>query len=604
MDTSPSWSACGRDDVGVASAGIPVDWSALTPREIVFWSGAGISHDAPTRGPLGRALTDRALDHYTEPGVGRRIAGLYDELEVPNAQYRPRLETVLDAVFDAYGVEGLADVLSDLAVAVPNAHHHWFATHVLAGGRHITANFDTCIERAMGMFTSADRSRVVHFHGALDPDSSVDALGARLGAIENGFPAEVVARLDDVIASDQTSVLVFVGYSGSDFFDATPYLLQRVADLRDKTIVWHNYANEPITWSVDPASVSSDLLARLAKAGLTIHVARGRLDALTEQISPAWRQHNSEAAPTNPTPDWTPRLGRPIELRRAATVALYARLGFRTGVISAFEAAPPTTHRDWDRLADAYWGAGRYAEALDAWTEAFADDNDIDRARLAERQGAILWITGRLRAAEHHLWQAVNQWCRPEPAAGAEACALLLETYARVIEHMRRTPDARLLIRKARVKQVERLLRGFADELRGREGIALEARLGNVLRALERQPDPELENHIANFAESEALHAWLNYEHARLRSRATYPSPGQPPPQRHDFAQLAARQTALGATADAARVYLLPGAASHFAPVDAFRAFAPIEMARWHRIRLLAGYSLRWIRAKLRRNSK
>jgi hypothetical protein len=67
----------------------------------------------------------------------------YRRLNVVDAQAQPRLEMVLDTAVGTYGLGLLTDALSDLAAASPNAHHAFFAGHLAAGGRHITANFDT-----------------------------------------------------------------------------------------------------------------------------------------------------------------------------------------------------------------------------------------------------------------------------------------------------------------------------------------------------------------------------------------------------------------------------------------------------------------------------
>mgnify|MGYP000388346466 FL=1 len=79
-------------------------FSRVRPENLVLWIGAGLSADAPTNGPLGRTLTDRALDHYFAPGTRRRLTALYTDLDAPNAKYRPRLETVLDANADRKSV--------------------------------------------------------------------------------------------------------------------------------------------------------------------------------------------------------------------------------------------------------------------------------------------------------------------------------------------------------------------------------------------------------------------------------------------------------------------------------------------------------------------
>lgn len=101
-------------------------WVGVSPRNVLFWSGAGTSRDTPTNGPLGRDLTERAMKHYMKDDKGQEIAKLYAELGVNNAKFRPRLETVLGVMADVYGLPVLADVLSDLVDAKPNTNHAFF----------------------------------------------------------------------------------------------------------------------------------------------------------------------------------------------------------------------------------------------------------------------------------------------------------------------------------------------------------------------------------------------------------------------------------------------------------------------------------------------
>lgn len=100
--------------------------SGAAASSVVFWSGSGISRDEPTNGPLGPELTARALDGFLLGSTRAELRDLYRELGVPNADARPRLETVLASVRDIYGAPGLASILRDVAAAVPNRHHRWF----------------------------------------------------------------------------------------------------------------------------------------------------------------------------------------------------------------------------------------------------------------------------------------------------------------------------------------------------------------------------------------------------------------------------------------------------------------------------------------------
>lgn len=230
-------------------------------------------------------------------------------------------------------------------------------------------------------------------------------------------------------------------------------------------------------------------------------------------------------------------------MRRAATAALFARMGHRQGAIDSYANRAPASPRDWDRLADAHWGAGRYGEALKAWERASAATDPVSRTRLAERHGAILWIRGQLVAAERHLWRAITIWCTPDSPAGQETSAALLETYGRVVQHMRRLPDVRWFVSRHRVQEAERRLGQVRTVLSGHEGVALRARLANVASALQRQPDEHLSEHVEAFTESEALHAWLNYQHAWLRQRSSRQSEVEMAPARTEYEWLVRRQS-------------------------------------------------------------
>ena len=187
--------------------------------QTTFWSGVGISCDPPTSGPIGVTLTRRALDlGFDGPTVEDRLTTAYRELAVFDGRRiraLPRLETVLDVAVAEHGVEMLAAVLEDLMEPEPNALHRFFAQHLSVGGQHVTANFDTCIERAVD---GVDPSQIVHIHGVVGDWA---AMGARLSVIEEGFPPHLASQLRGILS--RTQLLVVVGYSGLDYFDVDPF---------------------------------------------------------------------------------------------------------------------------------------------------------------------------------------------------------------------------------------------------------------------------------------------------------------------------------------------------------------------------------------------
>lgn len=165
-------------DITAKDALAVVGLEGVEPQEVVFWTGAGISTDSPTCAPLGEELTRRALAYAFESACLDRIVDAYQKLRITDRRELPRLETVLDVVRRIVGTDALLDVLSDMQSPAPNDVHRFLALHLDAGGRHITANFDDCIERS-GM--SANTHELIHFHGsfAARPDRSEPRSDAR-----------------------------------------------------------------------------------------------------------------------------------------------------------------------------------------------------------------------------------------------------------------------------------------------------------------------------------------------------------------------------------------------------------------------------------------
>lgn len=173
----------------------------VEPESVIFWSGAGISNDAPTCAPLGGELTVRALDYAFEPCCLERIRDYYAALRVER-EY-PRLETVLDGVRRIIGLDALVDVLSDMLGPAPNGVHTFLARHLDAGGRQITANFDDCIERSRATSTGDE---LTHFHGSFATDPS--GAGAVDAVCELPSAYSIWTRLTSAAASPNTNRVV------------------------------------------------------------------------------------------------------------------------------------------------------------------------------------------------------------------------------------------------------------------------------------------------------------------------------------------------------------------------------------------------------------
>jgi hypothetical protein len=560
------------------------DLFAVPPHLATFWSGAGISGDPPTQGPLGYALTDRAIEQAFDRDVFLdRLRGAYTALGLPRD--RPRLESVLDAAAAEHGIEVLDRLLADLREPPANGNHRFFAEHTRHGGHHVTANFDTCIERAGG-----ELDRTFHIHGSFTDAGGVEALGARVGRIEAGFDNDQKAALDSLLGG--TSTLIVVGYSGLDYFDVDPYWREAAARdlLRDRKVVWINHSGH---WELSSGdSCQRRQLRTFADlGGAEVY----QLDAPTRDVlnlvAAAW---GFAPIPDPPLVEARsiPAVTLPAAARERATTRFFVMAGLR-GV-----AGERLKGRDLDAeehrwAAESDWAAGRYRRAAQHWTAGHSGPGTSEVVARQERQGACLWLRGQLRAARELLSQTLTY--ATVEGADVEQRLVVAETLGRVLVHMRRLPDTRLLVDRTSIDTALGALseteKTITEAALGRSmSLQLLARVQSVRADLTGQPLP---NHpfdggpIRDFDESEALLPMLNYEHAQLRVRADAARRGEGGrPERWEYKRHRNRFLALGATGDAARVPLLPGAARAFPVSEVIHGLAACDFTTYHLARL------------------
>src|SRR4051812_35045832 len=316
------------------------------PERTLFWSGAGISVDAPTHGPKGEDLVQRALAHAFLPSVARTLAWYYRTLgtvrERPGLPRRsPRLETVLQVVEAVHGEEGLADLLTDLD-AQPNPLHRFFADHLSRGGSHVTMNFDTCIERAgRGDWKPG---ALLHVHGELGSGG----VGATLARIERSLPREIRDPLREMLLAPRIRSIVFVGYSGLDFFDIDPFLASLPTDsLIGRDVLWIDHQSDLL--EVEPRRRQ---LEALRIAGAEVHEVQTLTRAALEEVGRPWRlpliEDGGEGRP------WQPQIPIPEGMKKRASIELFSLMGL---------------HKELDRLLDPDDSPGWELVAHTRWAE-------------------------------------------------------------------------------------------------------------------------------------------------------------------------------------------------------------------------------------------
>jgi hypothetical protein len=545
--------------------------------------------DAPTQCPDGRSLTRRALSECFDTDFVARAEEAYRQLRVVDAgqtRQLPRLETVLDAAVAEHGIGVLAELLADVVSPPPNSVHRFFASHLSAGGAHVTANFDTCIERSGG-----DAGQIIHFHGVVD---SWDALGARLSVIEAGFSDDLARGLRALLA--ELEVLIVVGYSGLDYFDVDPFWRACCVEglMAAKVVVWVDH--EAAGWSdgEDPARPHRQL-RWFRDGGAEVKVVRAPTRVVLGELAGYW----SLPAPAGPPPpravaDVTLELGSAAKQR--ATTRLFSTMGLHEAVRARLSGrALDREEHAW--AAEAAWAAGQYREAVAHWDQATPGDDIESRAVRAERQAAVQWVRGSLRRAFADLMAALE--AAERGGVPPKQRLIMAETAGRILTHMGRLPDTRVLATGRKRRKVVDHLDRAAGELGGESTVHLMARVESVRANLTGDTTYDPAETIDDLSQSEALAAMLNYRHHQLRQHAERGEPDV-----RDYLEHAADFDHIGDHADAIRVPLLPGAEVAFTPANVWRGFGDVDFTWWHRRRLFVSWVARRETTRLIRSAR
>ncbi|MFB8774859.1 hypothetical protein [Streptomyces broussonetiae] len=566
----------------------------LAPHQVLLWSGAGISVEGPASLPTGPELTGRVFDTFFEGGAldlvmeYHQVLGLRGTSPCPlaaglPAARPPRLETALEAAARARGsaVPSAFALLDDVRKAQPNRLHGFAADHIARGGHHVTANFDTCVEKAYQdrHANPVPDGAVHHFHGSFANSPNGEGLGATLGRVVSGFPADEAKRLRIALGAHRG--LLLLGYSGSDYFDVDRLVAALAPDgLRGLRVLWVMHSGHtPHT----PASDPVPLQTLLRKAGAQVHVLCGPTAEVVQALADAW----GLPPLTGPAPRVTavPRLSVTDDERDRATFLLYGSLGLHREVRRLLREGRTGTADPAELLgarSRILWEAGRWNTLRRMW-RAVPADGPRALAR-AERIGASLWAQGRLLPA---WWYLRRHAQRAEP--GRQDAYTLEETLGRVIEHMHRTPDLRPLAR--------RLLRRTPAAGPPAPGPVAFRALHDVRDSLDalRRGTPRSQDHARHstvwFQETNDLQGILNYRHRSLRDGYDPADPRLTDEALRDrYEQLIAANLFLGSTAGAWRTALLPGAHRVFPLPEYLHALFALQYGWWQRVRLLVWF--------------
>lgn len=280
------------------------------PSEVLFWTGAGISIDPPSCLPSGYQLTKDVVDSFCIPGTWEKIIfylgrAKYSHLD-REIKTIPRLESVLGHIVSLLGSDFLLRLYT--LNPNPNYYHFFFAEHLLQHGKHITMNIDLGIENALCLIGGSDPTRsLLHLHG--DFREKPSDLGLTFENISKGLPKNLASQAQYLI--DTSNTLVFIGYSGSDFFDVNPFFLAMIGnnDLSKKTIYWIDF-NKDFCFHIKYSSSDKKILIldALSECGAKCFLWKGPPCSFLDRLVEHWNMPNPaerfETGATNPAPQF------------------------------------------------------------------------------------------------------------------------------------------------------------------------------------------------------------------------------------------------------------------------------------------------------------
>lgn len=134
--------------------------------------------------------------------------------------------------------------------------------------------------------------------------------------------------MDRLVSDEATAALVFVGYSGSDFFDVTPYLRERASLFAGKQVIWYEHSASELPSLVAATPDDHAYVRMFRAAGAKVTRVRGPLGPCLDELANAWGldMATEVSAPADP---WTQAIFPSERDRLLTTLALYARRGWR-----------------------------------------------------------------------------------------------------------------------------------------------------------------------------------------------------------------------------------------------------------------------------------
>lgn len=258
-----------------------------SPKDILFFTGAGIAAPVPCSFPLGIELYELLLHYFTDMEKPEIHAYIEDNSYT--------FEETVSIIMEEFGPLDHSSIpfnlLSDIFIfryddeyKKINDYHKFFRAHVDNGGKHFTVNLDQFIELAekaqINILTAKDfdkgpTNNIYDYSGFLlkiHGDPNIDGVGLQgflHQVIKTGLSEKVKSFFDRHLNKAKT--VIFIGYGGIDKFDVTPYF-QSKSDhfFQNTSALWINYSTEQEVSEISDVAESQKII--LSKFGSSLSV--------------------------------------------------------------------------------------------------------------------------------------------------------------------------------------------------------------------------------------------------------------------------------------------------------------------------------------------
>ena len=290
--------------------------------------------------PLGMQLTEQWLKHLLPDGEFEYLYRHYNQVMDAISRTGPRLEKVIDDAITVFG-QPCVDLLSFFDQCPSNPVHQSIADYVQQNRVFaVTTNFDTAVEQChsdIPVITPQNISPehtwgVVKLHGCIS--EPIHSLGHSIANLQAGL-SDPIKQLLKGLLDEPNNTVVFIGYSGLDYFDVVPFFKRLAEDAEDKVkarTIWIDHESQTekcVPWGNDRwdeklTEGAANMLSAFKADTKTGYM--GQSDQLLYKLlnikAPEWSWPAPQWAK-----DWTARYTASLEQKWTYAAKLYASFG-------------------------------------------------------------------------------------------------------------------------------------------------------------------------------------------------------------------------------------------------------------------------------------